>query len=252
MNNPLSNFLLVITFFSRIPLPASLGRQISDDSKLTDAAAYFPLAGLVIALIPAFVWLLSTLALPPIVAAAIALLSGIIVTGALHEDGLADCADGIGATADREKSLEIMRDSRIGTYGAIALVASFSLRWISLSTFDVLEGILALLIAHSASRAAMVIAMRFSSYARKDGLGKLASGELSDSTFMISLAIPCIVAIVAAWTAGLMAVAVGLLMAWLLLKFLEHRLGGYTGDGLGAMQQICEIAIMVTLVGFWA
>ncbi|MEM9277661.1 MAG: adenosylcobinamide-GDP ribazoletransferase, partial [Pseudomonadota bacterium] len=178
--------------------------------------------------------------------------TGLIVTGALHEDGLADCADGLGATPERTKALEIMRDSRIGTYGALALIVSVGLRWTALATLLPATGFLALLIAHSASRGTISIAMHFSHYARDEGLGKMASGGTSFPDFMISLIVSVILAFVLGWISGLVALILGFLAAWLMLKYLEHRLGGYTGDGLGAMQQIAELTIIITLAGLWA
>ncbi len=252
MTNPLQNFLLVLTFFSRIPLPAGISGRIGSDAKLADAVAFFPIVGLAVAVLPACIWFLASLCLPATVSAGLAIVVGLIITGALHEDGLADCADGLGATPDREKALKIMRDSRIGTYGALALGSSFLLRWAALSCLAPVSGVLAVLLAHCASRSSMVIAMRFSSYARKEGLGKLASGTVSQTDFALAIAIPFLLALLAGWVSGIAAIAFGMLAAWGVLKYLEHRLGGYTGDGLGAMQQLSEITILIAFAGFWA
>jgi len=248
----LEHFALCISFFSRIPLPPSLAAKISHDIKLTEAITLFPIAGLVIAIITAGLWYLASMALPPTLAAGLAIGFSLLITGALHEDGLADCADGFGGTPDKDKALTIMRDSTIGTYGGAALVLSIGLRWAALANLAPIAGCLALLIAHSGSRAAMTIAMQFSVYARAEGLGKLASGELPSAHFLITLLIAFAFALLFGLWQGAVAFAIALTLAWTFLKYAEHRIGGYTGDVLGAMQQIAEIAILISLAGFWS
>ena len=252
MERIVASLALCLGFFSRVPLPQALAGHISSDSKLSSSIALFPVAGLVIAIAPATVFYLASLLLPTTVAAGLAIAVGLLVTGALHEDGFADCADGLGATPDRKKALEIMRDSRIGTYGAIALLISVGLRWMALATMAPLSGVLALLIAHSGSRSAITLAMRYSIYARPEGLGQQADGDLPSGGFETAILLAAAIAFVMGWFAGIMALVAGFAFAWLYLKYLEHRLGGFTGDGLGAMQQIAEITILIALAGFWA
>ncbi|MDJ0612253.1 MAG: adenosylcobinamide-GDP ribazoletransferase [Rhizobiaceae bacterium] len=252
MGTPLSNLLLALTFFTRLPLPIKLGEKIDHDASLTEATAFFPIIGLVIGVLTGLVWYVAALALPNIVAAGLAIAAGVLITGALHEDGLADCADGLGGSADREKSLEIMRDSRIGTYGGIALIITVGLRWGSLAALTPIGGASALIIAHTVSRSAMILAMKWSQYARPEGLGKLASGEISNTDVYISFLISLVLVGVFGGVSGLIAALLALGLSWLFLLYLEKRLGGYTGDGLGAMQQIAEITILITLAGAWA
>lgn len=252
MNNPLANFLLVLTFFTRIPLPADLGRRIDHDASLANAIVFFPFVGFLIGLVTAAVWYVSSLILPASVSAGLAILAGLLLTGGLHEDGFADCADGLGGTVSREKSLEIMRDSRIGTYGGLALIISVGLRWMCLATLSPVIGACALLITHTASRSAMTLAMKLSEYARPEGLGKMASGDISNASFAITLSAALICGLVFAGFSGLIAVSLALLLSWCFLKYLEARLGGYTGDGLGAMQQTAEITTLIALAGAFA
>lgn len=251
MEDPVGKFLGVLTFFSRLPLPSFLVRHVNHEAGLAQSVVFFPVAGFVVGLFPAAMWFVTSLFLPGMVAAGLAITCGMLVTGALHEDGLADCADGLGATADRDKALEIMRDSRIGTYGAVALLLTTGLRWAALVAIGAMTGVFALLIAHSASRSAIALAMRFSSYARPQGLGKMASGRLSDAGFILTIAIAFFVALILGGIAGLVAVAAGFLVASGFLYYLQKRLGGYTGDGLGGMQQLAEIMILIVLAGFW-
>ncbi|MGI9350002.1 MAG: adenosylcobinamide-GDP ribazoletransferase [Rhizobiaceae bacterium] len=252
MSNYVGNFLLALTFFSRLPLPEKLGKRISHDPELSSAVAAFPLVGMLIGFLVGAVWYVACQFLPPLVAAGLAIVSGTILTGGLHEDGLADCADGLGGSTDREKALEIMRDSRLGAYGAIAIVTSIALRWAALASLTPVAGFLSLLIVHSASRTAIIIAMRYSSYARKEGLGQQASGDIPSGGFETAIVISVAIALLSGWFFGLLAWFLGFAAAWLALKYLEKRLGGYTGDGLGTMEQIAEIIILVALSGLWA
>jgi len=251
LNKLLEHLALCISFFSRIPLPAFLGNKINDDSKLTDAVIMFPITGFGIGIVPALIWYVASLYLPPLIAAGLAIGIGLLISGALHEDGLADCADGFGGGRDSTKVLDIMRDSTIGTYGGAALIMSIGLRWTALASFGPITGALALLIAHSGSRSVMPIAMEFSQYARSKGLGQMASGDLPDLHFLITLAIAFAFAFLLGFWPGVVAVTIAMFLGWSFLKYAEHRIGGYTGDVFGAMQQIAEITILITLAGIW-
>ncbi|MEO0327517.1 MAG: adenosylcobinamide-GDP ribazoletransferase [Pseudomonadota bacterium] len=246
-----SQLALTLSFFTRLALPKRLANSLEENPKLNEAVAFFPLIGLLIGISVAFIWHISSQFFQPAIAAGLAIVSGALITGALHEDGLADCADGLGATPDRERALEIMRDSRIGTYGVIALIGSFGLRWTALASFDVYAGIAALIIAHCIARSSITLAMQYSNYARSQGLGSLANGEIPARMFMINLLLAGTIALLAGGLTGLVAAAFGFGIAWCFLKFLETRLGGYTGDGLGGMEQLAEITILIALAGFW-
>ena len=249
---PLASFLLCIAFFTRIPLPTAFGKKISPTISLKDATHFFPIVGLVIGILTGIVWTITASVLPSTVAAGLAIGFGCLLTGALHEDGLADCADGLGATSNREKALDIMRDSRIGTYGALALVLSVGLRWTALASLSPVQGFAALIIAHTVSRSAMALAMRFSKYARQEGLGKMVEGKVSNSDAFTALATPLLFAIVLAQITGFAASFFAYIAAVAFLLILKKRLGGFTGDGLGAMQQTAEITALIILAGIWA
>ena len=246
-----ANLALTLAFFSRIPLPASLGNRISHDAKIGEAAAFFPVAGLIISLPIALVWFVSSSYLPATIAAGLAIGLSLLITGGLHEDGFADCADGLGATPNRERALEIMRDSRIGTYGSLALILSIGLRWAALANLDPVSGVLAIIICNVGARSAMTIAMQLSEYARPEGLGKQAD-TIRQSDFSLAIVIAFLIAILFGWFWGVIALSLAYMASWFFLKRLEKRLGGYTGDGLGAMEQIAEITILITLAGAWS
>lgn len=244
----LGNFVLLVSFFTRLPLPEILTSKISDDAKLSDNICFFPIIGLFIGILIASVWFVAISFFPPIVAAGIAISSGILLTGALHEDGLADTADGLGATSDRAKALEIMRDSRIGTYGVLALLTSVALRWTTLSSFDNVSGALALIMVHMVSRSAIPIALRFSNYARSDGLGTMANTPISNTDFTIAMVAVLLLAMVLCGWSGLAAASLALLICAAFCRFTASRIGGYTGDTLGATQQFAEVASLIILL----
>lgn len=247
MNETLQDWLTALRFFTHLPLPQGGAGERS----LAKAALGFPLAGILIGALIALVWAASATLLPALPAAGLAIATGLIITGALHEDGLSDCADGLGGGNTRERTLEIMRDSRIGAFGAAALIVTIGLRWVALGELSLFNGIWALLIAHTVSRTAILPALAFSSYARKEGLGSTVSDGISSTQLAMTLAVALLFAILLGGVAGLFAAILAVAAAFAVLKYLEARLGGYTGDGLGAMQQIAEIIIMLALCAQW-
>ncbi|MGB3554691.1 MAG: adenosylcobinamide-GDP ribazoletransferase [Jannaschia sp.] len=213
-----------------------------------DAAWAWPLAGFAAGL-PAGLLGLGGVALdlPPGVVAALTLAALVMLTGAMHEDGLADLADGFWGGFDRDRRLAIMRDSRIGAYGVIALILSLLLRWTLLVTaLEQGQILAATIVAAMVSRAPMAVLLRWLPPARSDGLGRDA-GRPPVAGVAIGLALAgsalllqgpatllIAVALVGATTLGLGLVA-------------RAKIGGQTGDVLGACQQLCEIAVLAAL-----
>ena len=233
--------------FTRLPIPG----KHDHDGDLASAAFVFPIVGLIVGALLALVWWITSLALPPALASGLTIAAGLLLTGALHEDGFSDCADGLGGGHSKERALEIMRDSRIGAYGAAALIVTIGLRWFALAEFDIIAGIAALLIAHMASRTSIIIALATSNYARDKGLGSSVASGSTLQTWIIASIVCLLLGVVIGGAAAIVACLLAFLISWLFLKYLENRLGGYTGDGLGAMQQISEIVVLLTLTGFW-
>lgn len=221
-------------------LPA--GRISGEPPSAGDSAWSWPLVGLAVGAISSLVWALAlTFGLPPLLSAALAILAGVLATGGLHEDGLADLADGFGGGRDRESTLAIMRDSRIGSYGALALCFSLLIRIGALAALAGGTGALALLGLGAASRAGLPLALRLMPPARSDGLGEAARG-VRETTVRAAL----IVGALALLPLGLgAAILTGGLMALAALALAAHalrRIGGQTGDVLGALQQVAELA----------
>jgi adenosylcobinamide-GDP ribazoletransferase len=239
-----AGFAVATAFFTRIPVPTSACRP----ERVADAAWAFPLVGAGIGGVVAFAFFLAQLfGLGDWPAAALAVLAGTVLTGALHEDGLADTADGLIGGHDRDQRLIIMRDSRHGTFGVVAIVFSVLLRAAALAGIgEPIYAGLALIAAHAASRAALPYAMRAMVPARAEGLGATA-GRPSPSTAIGALAIGLVIT-VAALGPRQGAIAAGLAGAAVFgLGVLAHRrIGGYTGDLLGAFQQTGEIVMLLT------
>ena len=215
--------------------------------RAADAAWAWPLAGGLVGVLAAGagLFLLQVGAAPEVVATSVLALL-VAMTGALHEDGLADVADGFWGAFDPARRLEIMRDSRIGTYGVVALVLSLLLRW-SLIGAAVAQGqLVAVVIAAAiASRAPMAVAMRILPPARADGLSK-GAGAPPGRAIWVGLAMAA-VALLAHGPRGLLAAGLVALAVAGLLRLARARIGGQTGDVLGAVQQVSEIVVLVAL-----
>jgi adenosylcobinamide-GDP ribazoletransferase len=236
-----------ILFCTRLPLPHAEPIESGDVARASWA---FPLIGGLVGGIGALVYGLALeIALPPPLAAALALAATLLLTGCLHEDGLADTVDGFGGGRYRERKLDIMRDSRLGTYGTCALLMSLVLRIAAVAAIASPAGAaLALVAAHAGARATLPAFMRFVPPARPDGLSARA-GQPSPQCVAIALLLGAAVlgaalGLAAAAIAGVLAAAVWIAMAWLSVR----QIGGQTGDVLGALEQANEIVILLTAV----
>lgn len=244
-----TRYLVAQQFLTRLPTPRWIDYE---PGGLARAAKYFPLVGLVVGGLSALIWLIVAPVVPSPVAAGLALGFLILATGALHEDGFADCCDGLGGGANRERALEIMRDSRIGAYGAIGLIMTIGLRWVALSGFDLASGAIALVLASVFGRGAMVALLSYGAYARTEGAARDVKDGVTKSELLIAVIFCVAVAIIMAGLTGLFALLAVLAGSALWLAWLTHRLGGYTGDGLGAAEQIGQIVALLWLAAAWA
>ncbi|ESY86041.1 adenosylcobinamide-GDP ribazoletransferase [Mesorhizobium australicum] len=238
----LDDIALCLVFFTRLPLPVFdfRGRGL--------AAAIWaaPIAGLVVGLIGAIVFATAErfgLAIGP--SAALALVATVATTGCLHEDGLSDVADGFGGGKSRGRKLEIMRDSRIGAYGAVALALSLLIRWSALSqVVEPTQALFALVAAHAASRGVLGAFMHLLPPARSDGLSA-GAGTVSLETAIAGAvlgAIPLLLLGLGGAIAAL--ILLGLFFAAFHALCL-NQIEGQTGDAVGALQQLSEIAVLL-------
>ncbi|WP_441235068.1 adenosylcobinamide-GDP ribazoletransferase [Bradyrhizobium sp. 930_D9_N1_4] len=240
---------MAASFVTILPVASS---KPAGDGAVARATWALPLAGLLVALAGAFVYkVASRFGLTPNLAALLALAATALITGALHEDGLADTADGLGGGRTRERKLEIMRDSRIGTYGVCALILSFGLRWSALAAIASPWAVtLALCAAHAASRAGVPAFMSLVPPARPDGLSASA-GAPPGRSVAIAFALGTLVLALALGPGKALIGLILLSLAGLLLARLAIRqIGGQTGDILGAFEQTGEILILLVAAAF--
>lgn len=246
MLRPLRDLHLALVFLTRLPLPSLPG----DLPPLARTMWAFPLVGAVVGLLAGTaVAAAEAMGLTAGPASLLGIAVAVLVTGALHEDGLADVADAFGSGAPRARKLEIMRDSRIGTYGGVALVLALGLRWTALADMlSPMAALGALVLAHAFARASQPLTMTLLRPARADGLGASAGAP------------PAVVVVAAVvLAAGLAAVlapdlwmdlTAAMLAATLVLALLAQRaIGGYTGDVIGATTVVVEIAVLLVLLG---
>lgn len=243
-------FLLAWQFLTRVPPP---GTPRWTPGRMAAAPRYFPAVGALVGLSGAAVLGATALVLPPLVALLLSVAATLAMTGALHEDGLADTFDGLGA-ATPAAALEVMRDSRLGSFGALALGLGLALKVTALASLPVWAAALALVAGHAASRAAAVLALARGRYARTEGKSRFTAGGLDPMGLRIALACGALGLLPLAGLglpAPLLAAAglcLGYCAAWWIGA---RRLGGYTGDTLGATQQLSEIGLYLALAA-WA
>ncbi len=249
---PVSEILLALRFLTRLPIPFA---STVDPVPLASAMRMFGVAGAGIgALNGLFLWGISYLHLPGMIGAVLSVGFGLFLTGALHEDGLADSADGLFGGKTRERRLEIMRDSRIGTYGACALVLALLIRveaYQALAAYP--QGqMIAILAATAAFSRAMVVDMMWATRpARPDGLSAYA-GRPSRNAGLFAIVSGGALAVFAGWPTapivGVQAMLVALLITGLIRRLATRLVGGQTGDVCGAVQVLVEIGMLMTFL----
>jgi len=237
-----------IVFSTRLPL---LGATPIADGALARAAWAFPIAGLLVGLIGAVVFALAhKIGLPAWPAAALSIAATLLVTGCLHEDGLADTADGFGGGKTREQKLEIMRDSHIGAYGVCALVLALLLRVGVLASFPNAHLVMwALIASHGGARAATTAMMYLLPPARSDGLS-FAAGRPPLESVGAAAVLGFLILAVCLHPARAIVAAVFLLVGIAVMTWLSRsQIEGQTGDVLGALEQVSEIVILLVAAG---
>jgi adenosylcobinamide-GDP ribazoletransferase len=242
-SRPRAGFTAAVAFLTRIPV----AQHSTGDWPLADSAWAFPLVGAGIGAVAALVFLFAQLVgVGDWPSALLAVLGGVLLTGAIHEDGLADTADGLIGADDRDRKLAIMRDSRHGTYGVLAIVLSVGLRAAALAQIgEAVHAGLALVAAHAASRAVLPAAMSALPPARGDGIGAAAgrprpAAVIAAAAIAVAIGLASLGPLRGAVSLGLAAIAV-----FAAAVLVRRQIGGYTGDVLGAFQQIGEIMILL-------
>lgn len=271
VRNQLGSLLAALTFFTRIPRLNVLTYEASHDR---GACVWAPAVGVLVGLAGGAVHGLGLSVLPPTLAVILALTIAVLMTGAMHEDGLADWCDGMGCVGDRQRTLTVMRDPRCGSFAVVGLLLALSAKFFALlelsqawpavnGGFDALVPMLAIWIgAHSFSRFLSVSFMWSDDYARTGEDSKAAA--LSVRMGGQSLAFAAFLGIAplglllllpnppASMALLLVPIAVAVLVRQVVGASFRRRLGGYTGDCLGAVQQLTEVAFLVALAAVYA
>ncbi len=249
----LQAFFSAVQFLTRLPVPDWTGWEAG---RLDRATPHFTLVGGIIGAAAGLVFLIAGLVFTPLIAALLATGTAIMLTGALHEDGLADFADGLG-TRDPVRALAIMKDSHIGAFGVIALIVVLSLKIAALAALPPLFGATALIAAHGLSRAWLYPTVKALNYARDPGEAKVAPisrmimrGEwVRVVLFALLVFVPMVTAAVLIDPLRLIGCALALFAAaaamLVTLNTMKVRTGGWTGDTLGAQQQLTETAFLI-------
>ena len=258
----LRHLLLAVQFFTRIPLPAWLAAWVGFSPELQRAStAYWPAVGGLVGALAGILYLVLTPWLPDAVATPWLLAVSCVaftawLTGGLHEDGLADLADGLGGSRDPVRSLAIMKDSRVGASGVLALVLLVQAKVAALALLGDMAPELAaaaLLAAHVVSRALPLLLIRTLPYVGDAGHSKSGDlvGQISTPALLVATVWTLLALVGVAWWLpevnwvwAVLAAALALVVVW---RLLAVRLQGYTGDALGAAQQVCELAFYLGL-----
>lgn len=247
-------FFIALQFLTRLPVPAWVGFE---SAWLQQCSRHFPAVGALVGVFSAAVLALALQLWPPAVAVLLAMAASIWLTGGFHEDGWADSCDGLGGAVSRARSLEIMKDSRIGSYGALGLILMLGLKAASLHALVTQQGLplalAGLVLAHAASRAAPIWLIRTLSYAGDPEHAKakpLGTQATLGSCLVATLWVLLLAAVLRVWVPGLAsrlgpaALAAVAATLWMRAWF-KRRLGGYTGDNLGATQQVVELSLLL-------
>ncbi|MCR9214495.1 MAG: adenosylcobinamide-GDP ribazoletransferase [Proteobacteria bacterium] len=236
----IQEFLVALVFLTRLPMQLNFSFDIS---ALKSACRAFPLIGLIVGGLSGTVFLLSVIAgFPEVIAALLAIGAQILITGALHEDAIGDIADGFGGGTNREKKLEIMKDSRVGTYAVVILVLIVLLKAASLTSFpDPVTVFSVLVVCAATSRGMMGWGLFLMQPAREDGLGKQSGKPELITVLWLTILSVVIAVLVLGPYVGAVALLAGMVGAAITGLVAQRQVGGQTGDVLGGIQQVSEL-----------
>ncbi|HVJ41120.1 MAG TPA: adenosylcobinamide-GDP ribazoletransferase [Dongiaceae bacterium] len=239
------SLLTGLGFFTRLPVRPT-------DQPLADAVAVFSVIGAVIGIAATAVYVIGLwIGLSGLMSAILAVAATAVLTGALHDDGLADFADMLGVRGDRLRKLAVMRDSTIGSYGTLALVFVNLMKVAALADLAVPGQVAsALIAAHALGRGVLPLVMRSYPLARSDGLAVHAGKPPLKGTY-VSIALAVLIAgLVGGPSVALVATVAAFVVAFLVAQIAQRQLGGYTGDVLGAAEQLVEVTVILNFVSF--
>ncbi|MEY3287998.1 MAG: adenosylcobinamide-GDP ribazoletransferase [Pseudomonadota bacterium] len=239
-------FLLALGFYTRLPCPQTL-----DYKQLPQATVYLPLVGWLVGGITAFSFYLTDLLWPQVTAVILALIAGIFLTGAFHEDGFADVCDGFGGGWGKPRILEIMKDSSIGVYGVVGLLLLFLLKISLLGSLLATAVPFVLLAGHSISRLSPLLLMQHYDYARNNDSKAVVAVYKIDMQQLIIATMIALLPLILLPAVCILAIIPVLAVNWYLGRYFYRYIGGYTGDCLGASQQISEAVFYLSISALW-
>ena len=245
----MKNLILMIQFFTRIPINVEI--NVKEDS-FAKGICYLPIVGLIIGMFNVATYIIAsklTTGMFPIV---VALLANTMITGAFHIDGLSDTCDGIFSSRKKERMLEIMKDSRVGTNGAIAIVFDFMFRACILNSLSEKYILISIIMAPVVAKTIVTLLMCFSVYARKEGgLGGVFLEKVEPFRMIIAFAICIILGYLVIGYKFLLILFITVIIMEIYKRFIYSKIDGMTGDTLGAANEIAEIMFILILLVFW-
>jgi adenosylcobinamide-GDP ribazoletransferase len=250
MIEQLKIFFTALQFYTRLPIPKWVDYS---QNYLDRSTRYFPLIGLIVGGAGALVFILTYPVLPKPVSLLLSMTATILLTGAFHEDGFADTCDGLGAGWTKEQILDIMKDSRIGTYGALGIFLMLVLKFQMLLSLNGNFIPTALIVGHSVSRAAVLIFRKTHSYVRDNDAAKAkpTPQDVSPQDFWIGIVVGGLPLAFLPPHLIFSVVVCVLITEFLFSYWVARRIGGYTGDCLGATQQLCELSCYLGILLAW-
>jgi adenosylcobinamide-GDP ribazoletransferase len=261
MKNELRIFFTALMFYTRIPCPKWVDH---DAAYINKATRYFPLIGYIVGSISFIVFLAAAYLFSPMIAIVFALITGVLVTGAFHEDGFADVCDGFGGGWTKAKILEIMKDSRVGAYGVIGTILLLLLKFSALNQiilwlqrdqpFHLIYFILVFIAYHSLARLTAITIVFTEVYAKEDEESKAKPIAQAYSykevlgAFIFGLAPLFALSYFLNWYLLLILLPL-IILRFFMVRYFNKWINGYTGDCLGAVEQIAEVVVMLSIIG---
>lgn len=239
----MKNFILILQFMTRIPININLKVERENFQK---GVAYFPLVGLIIGCMEAFVYYISSNLFSINISILFVIITHVVVTGAIHIDGFGDTIDGIFSGRSKARILEIMKDSRVGTFGALGIILLVLGKLIGLREIAQSEIITVIILAPIISRTVVTFLMYKRRYAReKEGLGDLFIGVLEKKNFIAALMLGMLLTLLLAREKGIIILIISLIITLILRSYIEKKIDGVTGDILGASIELNELLIFI-------
>lgn len=250
MRKQIEIFFTALMFYTRIPCPKWVTH---DPEYLNKATRYFPLMGWIVAAVCALVYMATEFFLGSSIAVLLSMIAGILTTGAFHEDGFADVCDAFGGGWTKEKILDIMKDSRIGAYGTIGIMLLLLLKFTTLSAMPFTQMWMILLAAHSFSRLCAVLLVATSQYVREndDAKAKPLAKSITAKEIIPAVLFGLLPLLFFQRFEIIYALILPLLGTFFLRRYFHKWIGGYTGDCLGATQQVAEVLFYLSLLAYW-